>query len=130
MLQIIMVPEVDTEVKPAGVKGLAELGNVGTAAAVSNAVFHATGKRVCDLPIRLEKLLLAGRVWGRHLLLTPNTELHPICPADDGPLAFGPRSGSDTSMQSRSFSYAWKASSPISPVSRIAGNALREVCRA
>ena len=56
-LQIIMVPEVDTEVNPAGVKGLGELGNVGTAAAVSNAVFHATGKRVRDLPIRLEKLL-------------------------------------------------------------------------
>ena len=56
-LQVIMVPEVDTEVNPAGVKGLGELGNVGTAAAVSNAVFHATGKRVRDLPIRLEKLL-------------------------------------------------------------------------
>ncbi len=56
-LQIIMVPEVDTEVNPAGIKGLGELGNVGTAAAVSNAVFHATGKRVRDLPIRLDKLL-------------------------------------------------------------------------
>lgn len=56
-LQVIMVPEVDTEVNPAGVKGLGELGNVGTAAAISNAVFHATGKRVRELPIRLEKLL-------------------------------------------------------------------------
>ena len=56
-LQVIMVPEVDMEVNPAGVKGLGELGNVGTAAAVSNAVFHATGKRVRELPIRLEKLL-------------------------------------------------------------------------
>ena len=56
-LQVIMVPEVDTEVNPAGVKGLGELGNVGTAAAVSNAVFHATGKRIRELPIRLEKLL-------------------------------------------------------------------------
>jgi xanthine dehydrogenase YagR molybdenum-binding subunit len=40
------------------VKGIGELGNVGTAAAVANAVYHATGKRVRDLPIRLEKLLV------------------------------------------------------------------------
>ena len=56
-VQVILVPEVDTEVNPAGVKGLGELGNVGTAAAVSNAVFHATGKRVRKLPIRIEDLL-------------------------------------------------------------------------
>ena len=56
-VQVILVPEIDTDVNPAGVKGLGELGNVGTAAAVSNAVFHATGKRVRDLPIRLEHLL-------------------------------------------------------------------------
>ncbi len=56
-VEIILVPEVDDKVNPAGVKGLGELGNVGTAAAVSNAVFHATGKRIRELPIRLEKLL-------------------------------------------------------------------------
>ena len=56
-VQVILVPEVDTEVNPAGVKGLGELGNVGTAAAVSNAVFHATGRRVRELPIRIEDLL-------------------------------------------------------------------------
>jgi xanthine dehydrogenase YagR molybdenum-binding subunit len=39
------------------VKGIGELANVGTAAAIANAVYHATGKRVRDLPIRLEKLL-------------------------------------------------------------------------
>jgi xanthine dehydrogenase YagR molybdenum-binding subunit len=39
------------------VKGIGELGNVGTAAAVANAVYHATGVRVRQLPIRLEKLL-------------------------------------------------------------------------
>jgi xanthine dehydrogenase YagR molybdenum-binding subunit len=44
-------------VNPAGVKGLGELGNVGTAAALSNAVFHATGRRLRELPIRLDQLL-------------------------------------------------------------------------
>jgi xanthine dehydrogenase YagR molybdenum-binding subunit len=57
-VDVIMVPEVDEAVNPAGVKGLGELGNVGTAAAVSNAVFHATGKRIRELPIRLEKLIV------------------------------------------------------------------------
>lgn len=56
-VQIIMLPEVDHEVNPAGVKGIGELANVGTNAAVANAVFHATGKRVRELPIRLENLL-------------------------------------------------------------------------
>ena len=42
---------------PLGVKGIGELGNVGTAAAVANAVYHATGMRIRELPIRLEKLL-------------------------------------------------------------------------
>ena len=56
-VQVILVSEVDTDVNPAGIKGLGELGNVGTAAAVSNAVFHATGKRIRELPIRIEDLL-------------------------------------------------------------------------
>ena len=56
-VQVIMLPELDQEVNPAGVKGLGELGNVGTNAAVANAVFHATGKRLRELPIRLENLL-------------------------------------------------------------------------
>ena len=58
-VDVIMLPEVDTAVNPAGVKGLGELGNVGTNAAVANAVFHATGVRVRTLPIRLENLLPA-----------------------------------------------------------------------
>jgi xanthine dehydrogenase YagR molybdenum-binding subunit len=53
------VPEQDHEVNPAGVKGLGELGNVGTAAAISNAVYHATGQRIRKLPIRLEDFLQA-----------------------------------------------------------------------
>jgi xanthine dehydrogenase YagR molybdenum-binding subunit len=58
-VDVIFVPETDDWVNPLGVKGLGELGNVGVNAAVANAVFHATGKRVRDLPIRLEKLLSA-----------------------------------------------------------------------
>jgi xanthine dehydrogenase YagR molybdenum-binding subunit len=53
-LKVILVPEVDDKVNPAGVKGLGELGNVGTNAAVANAVYHATGKRIRALPIRIE----------------------------------------------------------------------------
>jgi xanthine dehydrogenase YagR molybdenum-binding subunit len=40
-------------------KGIGELGNVGTAVAVANAVYHATGIRVRRRPIRLQKLLAA-----------------------------------------------------------------------
>jgi len=57
-VEIILVPEEDTKVNPAGIKGLGELANVGTAAAISNAVYHATGKRIRKLPIRIEDLLL------------------------------------------------------------------------
>ena len=56
-LNIIMVPEKDDIVNPLGIKGIGELGNVGMNAAVANAVFHATGIRVREIPIRLEKLL-------------------------------------------------------------------------
>ena len=41
-------------------KGIGELGNVGMNAAVANAVFHATGIRVREIPIRLEKLLVSA----------------------------------------------------------------------
>lgn len=56
-VQVIMVGEEDREVNPLGAKGIGEIGTVGTAAALANAVFHATGKRIRDLPIRLEDLL-------------------------------------------------------------------------
>jgi xanthine dehydrogenase YagR molybdenum-binding subunit len=52
-----MVPEHDSTVNPLGVKGIGEIGIVGMNAAVANAVFNATGKRIRDLPIRAEKLL-------------------------------------------------------------------------
>jgi xanthine dehydrogenase YagR molybdenum-binding subunit len=56
-IEIIVVPEADDRVNPLGVKGIGEIGIVGMNAAVANAVFHATGRRIRDLPVRVEKLL-------------------------------------------------------------------------
>jgi len=56
-LDIQFVEEQDQYVNPLGVKGAGELGIVGAAAAVANAVYHATGVRVRDLPITPDKLL-------------------------------------------------------------------------
>jgi len=55
-IDVIFVEEHDDKANPLGVKGLGEIGIVGTAAAIANAVFHATGKRVRDLPITIDKL--------------------------------------------------------------------------
>jgi xanthine dehydrogenase YagR molybdenum-binding subunit len=51
------VDETDDELNPIGSKGIGEIGIVGAAAAVANAVFNATGQRVRDLPIRLDRLV-------------------------------------------------------------------------
>ncbi|GAC1310978.1 MAG: hypothetical protein NVSMB10_18940 [Steroidobacteraceae bacterium] len=56
-IEIITVAEDDDRVNPLGVKGIGEIGIVGVNAAVANAVYHATGKRIRELPIRAEKLL-------------------------------------------------------------------------
>jgi xanthine dehydrogenase YagR molybdenum-binding subunit len=56
-IDVIFVEEPDPEVTPLGIKGLGEIGIVGTAAAVANAIYHATGKRVRSLPITIDKLL-------------------------------------------------------------------------
>ena len=56
-IDVIFVEEKDDEINPLGVKGVGEIGIVGTAAAVANAVYHATGKRVRDLPITLDNLM-------------------------------------------------------------------------
>jgi xanthine dehydrogenase YagR molybdenum-binding subunit len=56
-IEIILVPETDDQVNPLGVKGIGEIGIVGMNAAVANAVFHATGKRLRHTPIRPENLL-------------------------------------------------------------------------
>jgi xanthine dehydrogenase YagR molybdenum-binding subunit len=55
-IQVIFVDEPDDIINPLGIKGVGEIGLVGVAAAVANAVYHATGKRVRDLPITLDKL--------------------------------------------------------------------------
>lgn len=56
-IETIFVEEEDTVVNPLGVKGMGELGMVGIPAAIANAVFHATGKRIRELPITPDKLL-------------------------------------------------------------------------
>jgi xanthine dehydrogenase YagR molybdenum-binding subunit len=56
-IEVIIVPERDSEVNPLGIKGIGELGNVGMNAAVANAIFHATGRRIREIPTRLEMLL-------------------------------------------------------------------------
>ena len=55
-IEVIFVDEPDDIVNPLGIKGLGEIGIVGVAAAIANAIYHATGKRVRDLPITLDKL--------------------------------------------------------------------------
>ncbi len=56
-IETIFVEEDDKIVNPLGVKGMGELGMVGIPAAIANAVFHATGKRIRELPITPDKLL-------------------------------------------------------------------------
>jgi xanthine dehydrogenase YagR molybdenum-binding subunit len=56
-LDVIMIDEADPHVNEIGVKGIGEIGITGAAAAIANAVYHATGRRVRDLPITLDKLL-------------------------------------------------------------------------
>lgn len=56
-IDVIMVDEVDAHVNEVGAKGLGEVGITGAAAAIANAIFHATGKRIRDLPITLDRLI-------------------------------------------------------------------------
>jgi xanthine dehydrogenase YagR molybdenum-binding subunit len=56
-IKVIFVEEPDETINPLGIKGVGEIGIVGVAAAIANAVYHATGKRVRELPITLDKLL-------------------------------------------------------------------------
>ncbi|MCS0632224.1 xanthine dehydrogenase family protein molybdopterin-binding subunit [Telluria mixta] len=56
-IDVIFVNEPDADVSPLGVKGVGEIGVVGTAAAVVNAIYHATGRRVRSLPVTVDKLI-------------------------------------------------------------------------
>jgi xanthine dehydrogenase YagR molybdenum-binding subunit len=56
-IEAIWIDEVDDNLNPMGSKGIGEIGNVGSAAAIANAVFNATGVRVRDLPVRADKIV-------------------------------------------------------------------------
>jgi xanthine dehydrogenase YagR molybdenum-binding subunit len=56
-ITVHFVDEIDEKASPIGGRGIGELGATGVAAAVANAVFHATGKRIRDLPITPDKLV-------------------------------------------------------------------------
>jgi xanthine dehydrogenase YagR molybdenum-binding subunit len=60
-VDVSWIDENDPHVNPMGAKGIGEVGITGTAAAIANAVHHATGIRVRDLPIRLDKVLRSSR---------------------------------------------------------------------
>jgi xanthine dehydrogenase YagR molybdenum-binding subunit len=56
-IEAVWIDEDDPHIGPAGAKGIGEIGIVGSAAAIANAVHHATGVRVRDLPIRIDRLI-------------------------------------------------------------------------
>ncbi len=56
-IDVTVVDEEDPHINVLGAKGIGEIGIVGVAAALANAVYHATGKRIRDLPITLDKLV-------------------------------------------------------------------------
>jgi xanthine dehydrogenase YagR molybdenum-binding subunit len=58
LIDVDVVADSDPYINPLGARGIGEIGITGIAAAVANAVYHATGVRVRDLPITLDKLLV------------------------------------------------------------------------
>ena len=58
-IEIDFIEEVDPHINILGVKGIGEVGMVGAGAAIANAIFHATGKRIRDLPISVDKVITA-----------------------------------------------------------------------
>ena len=61
-VEVIFVEERDDLINPLGMKGVGEIGIVGVAAAIANACYHATGTRVRQLPITLDKLNVSNRL--------------------------------------------------------------------
>lgn len=62
MIDVTLLDEEDPHVNPIGVKGVGEIGTTGVAAAIANAVYNATGVRVRELPITLDKVMGGMRV--------------------------------------------------------------------
>jgi len=56
-LQVVFVEENDEFVNDLGIKVVGEIGGVGMPPAITNAIFHATGKRIYELPVHFEKLI-------------------------------------------------------------------------
>jgi xanthine dehydrogenase YagR molybdenum-binding subunit len=56
-IDVSLIAEEDFVFNPLGARGIGEIGITGVAAAIANAIFHATGRRVRNLPITLEDLL-------------------------------------------------------------------------
>lgn len=56
-IEVVFVDDPDPKASPLGVKGLGEIGIVGTAAAIANAIYHATGRRVREFPITVDRML-------------------------------------------------------------------------
>ena len=56
-LDVIFVSEEDNIVNNLQIKGIGEIGMVGVPPAIANAIFHATGKRIYDLPVTLDKVM-------------------------------------------------------------------------
>ena len=59
-MEALMIDEYDAHVNALGIKGVGEIGVTGSAGAVANAVWHATGTRVRQFPIRIDDLVMAG----------------------------------------------------------------------
>ena len=59
MIEVAFIGKPDPNINPTGAKGLGEVGIIGTAPAIANAIYNAIGKRLRDLPITPDKILLA-----------------------------------------------------------------------
>ena len=62
-IDVIFVDEDDRVVSRLGAKGVGEIGIVGVAAAIGNAIFHATGRRLRSTPMTPEKVMAPGDGW-------------------------------------------------------------------
>ena len=59
IIEVSFINKPDPHLNPSGAKGIGEVGLIGNAAAISNAIFHATGIRFRDLPVTPDKIIMA-----------------------------------------------------------------------